>query len=562
MTTNNTAIVKRQTDWLERLESSVEDDSEQYKVVGIIVGGFVLAGVTSNPLLGAIGAGLLFAQFWKSRQRAESYGKRLLEVKCVSPSLGDKELFAYRRQFGDVAVLKELLWAEMEEIPLKPHALDFLDWMGEFKQEEYAAAIRSLNGDYIPVEAEAIAHYEKQAAEQSCQELEQEDIKPEILGNDAIDFQPPEQARTQTAIDRPMASQERPVQAVATKKTAFQSLIESPYLSRAFFGAQRTGKTYLAAIATQELARRGNNIYHINLASYGDEDKTYWSHAKSVRCDLASCDEATATDKIQKAIALVEEWFSTTGSILVVDEWAYIGSIGNSYANQLAPLIKLAADKISALASTGIKRSKAIWTIAPEFVAGGLTQDAKSVKKLQLCFVSIAPGKFVDWQGSKITFDGSLFDQINKNFPIVYPAINSAIAGRDRIVYINNLWMPTGTDGIKLQEFRQTQVQKAAETITSSAVQPRTANTTVVTQSKTQSPPKDVQEFIQWFKLNQSALIERSPSGKSAFDIISVAGLWADEFNRSPKEIKDILSYLIRSGVGQQEGMLFVFFRK
>jgi hypothetical protein len=422
MMTKN-AITLSNDHWLDRLEENGEDGNAQYKVIGMIVGGALLAGVTANPLLGILAGTVGLYQVWRGYQQREKHAEKLLEVRCVSPTLNAQELAAYRRQFGDEAVCRELVWAEMNEVPLQRHAIDFLDWVGEFQPQKYQEVIDDLTGGYVPVEAEAIAQIE---AEEQCLEIQQT------------------QAETMTTM-KPVAAESK------QSKTAFNVLIESPYSSRAFFGAQRTGKTYLAALATQELARKSNQIFHINLASFGNEDSEYWSHAQSVRCDLATCDEADAVDAIQKAIALVEKWFASTNAILVVDEFAYIGSTGNSYAGQLAPLMQVLSDKISALASTGIKRAKSIWTIAPEFVAGGLTQEAKAVKKLQLVYVSIAPGKFVDWQGSKISFDGSLFDQIGKNFPIAAPAITSAIAGQDRIVYANNVWMPVGVDKVKLQ---------------------------------------------------------------------------------------------------------------
>jgi len=65
--------------------------------------------------------------------------------------------------------------------------------------------------------------------------------------------------------------------------TALSALLTSPFLSRAWFGAQRTGKSYLAAVASLELSKRGISIYHLNLASYGDEDA---GNTPLNRCDV------------------------------------------------------------------------------------------------------------------------------------------------------------------------------------------------------------------------------------------------------------------------------------
>lgn len=228
------------------------------------------------------------------------------------------------------------------------------------------------------------------------------------------------------------------------RETALDALLASPYISRALFGAQRTGKSYLAAVASRKLSEQGTKTYHLNLASFGTEDDEYWSHAtKSVRGDLPSVsDPDEAVGLIEDAIAAVEEWFTQPDSILIVDELAYLGSSSNAYSELLKPLLKIIADKIACLSSTGIKRQQAIWTIAPEFVAGGLTQDARAVKKLQLCYVSIAPNRSVDWNGSRIGFNGELFEQIKNNFPIEYPPAMGLSS--DRICFVNNKWLSVG----------------------------------------------------------------------------------------------------------------------
>lgn len=234
-----------------------------------------------------------------------------------------------------------------------------------------------------------------------------------------------------------------------TPKTTLDILVDKPFTSRAIFGAQRTGKSYLAAVASRRLAQKGVKTYHLNLASYGNEDHEYWSHAaQSVRCDLSMVNAEKAADYIGRALAMVHHFFNSDGepAILVVDEWAYIGSSSNAYCAHLSSLMALLADKISALASAGVKRRKAIWSIAPEFVAGNLVQDAKSIKKLELCLVSIAPGKSVLWEGQPVTFNFELYSQLKNNFTLDMPRISASIAGCDRIAFVGGHWHPVGVD--------------------------------------------------------------------------------------------------------------------
>jgi hypothetical protein len=224
--------------------------------------------------------------------------------------------------------------------------------------------------------------------------------------------------------------------------TAYATLIGNPYLSRAAFGAQRTGKTKLYSAATYELASRGTKVFHINLASFGDEDASYWSHAKSIRADLPSLDEFQAAWYVEKAIALVHEFFATRHAILVFDEIVFTGSLSNQHVALLAPLIDLIADKIACLSSTGMKRSQAIWTASPDFVAGGLLQSCKAIKSLSLVYVAIAPGKSVDWNGNAIKFHRESFTNVRRNWEaLTEPPQN--LKG-DRIAFIDGCWREIG----------------------------------------------------------------------------------------------------------------------
>ena len=92
-----------------------------------------------------------------------------------------------------------------------------------------------------------------------------------------------------------------------------------PFVSRAVFGAERTGKTNLVASVMQQLSVQGIKIFVINLScvDVGQEDTTYWDkpNIRSVRGDLETITDATAAKQlIDKAIALVEEFMQETGS--------------------------------------------------------------------------------------------------------------------------------------------------------------------------------------------------------------------------------------------------------
>lgn len=238
-------------------------------------------------------------------------------------------------------------------------------------------------------------------------------------------------------------SQPEPI-VIPQPPTAYSILVDNPFSSRAGFGWQRTGKSYLFAIATQELAlERGVQIFHINLASYGDEDSRYWGHAvQSVRCDLPSLDEYQAQHFIDRAIECVHQFFATRNAVLVLDEITLTGSLNNQHAEAVAPLLKLVADKISCLASTGVKRAQAIWTLSPDFVAGNCTQDCKAIKSLSLCYVTIPPGKSVDWNGNPVKFHQETFENVKRNFPsLTYP--EGKWKG-DRICFVDGKWRELG----------------------------------------------------------------------------------------------------------------------
>lgn len=250
-----------------------------------------------------------------------------------------------------------------------------------------------------------------------------------------------EQGETEESASVPESQSPEPVKPIATNaQNCFETILKTPYVSRAFFGFQRTGKTYLAAMASREI---GCTVYHINLMSVGPEDGQYWSHAhQSICCDLLTCSENDAHQSIKDAIATVDAFIKHPGkALLIVDEITFIGFRGNRYAEQLGPLLNRIADQIAAFSSAGIKRGKALWTIAPEFVAATLVDNVKAVKKLSLCYVTISKGRTVGWDGHDIGFSDECFKQIATNFTIAEP---TASLDCDRVAFVNGCWMPLG----------------------------------------------------------------------------------------------------------------------
>ena len=219
---------------------------------------------------------------------------------------------------------------------------------------------------------------------------------------------------------------EQPIAVVVPSFTSISPvglLTANPYQNRLFFGGQRTGKSFLAAIATRYLASKGIKVFHLNLSytltSEGrDEDAEYWEHAtESIRFDLDGLDEEEALKVIDSAVGMVESFWSTTGAILVVDEAPAQASRVNGYAHLLERLNKKIASCSAQSNSTGVKRGKSVWAIGPEFVAGNMTQEGKSFCKTgSLVHVFIHPQGQSEWNGQRLVFDTGLFQQLTANF--------------------------------------------------------------------------------------------------------------------------------------------------
>lgn len=235
-------------------------------------------------------------------------------------------------------------------------------------------------------------------------------------------------------------------------RSALERLAASPFISRAVFGAQRTGKTNLVAAVMQQLVADGVKVFVINLSSVnvGNEDAAYWDKngIRSVRGDLETIDGPDAAKAlIESGISLVNEFMQERSpSILIVDEWTNATASHAEYVDLLAPLIKLLAGKITAFSSTGMKRKKALWTIAPEIVAGTMEDFGKAVKKLSLCLVAISPGHTAQWDGQELSFSWELYGQVSKNYVGLTPPPEDS--DESRIAYLDGQWVGLGTESL------------------------------------------------------------------------------------------------------------------
>ena len=229
------------------------------------------------------------------------------------------------------------------------------------------------------------------------------------------------------------------------------AVMKSPGISRLMIGGQRTGKSYLAAVASRELVAQGWKIYHVNLASYGTEDSYYWEHCtRSVVGDLPSItEESEAITLLGQAIECLNDFWAQEKAIMVCDEITYMGSKFGQWDEAVNEYLCLVAGRISALTSSGMKREKAIWALCPELVSGSLVGPAKAIKLLDLMLFAIAPGRSVTWNKQEITFNESLYGQVAHNFENVSRPTEEQVRlcndhGIDRICYLNGEWLPVG----------------------------------------------------------------------------------------------------------------------
>lgn len=383
---------------------------------GVGIGLYI--GAISLPIVGAIaGSGLIYSAVMSAIQKGRN-AEYIKDAGLLAPFLKERDLVAYADVVGIEAVMAEISQAYHDGQQVSPAARRLMKQMGQ------------------PLQPRTIARY--------------------VEGLQAAPATPPQPSPNPPA-QPPGQRQSAPVYqpagyfdpATGKGSIVLDLVMQSPGISRLMIGGQRTGKSYFAAVASRELAKQGWQIFHINLASYGAEDDYYWRHAyKSVKGDLASITDANqAMDLIAAAIDLLTESSAAENAILVIDEITFSGSKYGKWDTSV--FLKLVAEQISALTSSGMKRRRAIWALCPELVAGAMKDAVKVIKSLNLLYVAITPDMSVDWHGQTITFDKSVHQQVTANFKgVEMPTAEQISLCRrhklPRIAYLNGEWLPMG----------------------------------------------------------------------------------------------------------------------
>ena len=377
-------------------------------LLGIGVGGGVAA-LSGMPIVGALaGSYFIYSAIASALQKGQEV-EYLKTQGRLAHSLKEPELIRYAEVIGPDAVADEIEQAYRDGKHITPAARKFLIAMGRTPQrrtiDTFMDELKKLNE--IPDESTST---------------------PETPATPYFD------------------------ETTGAGSFVLDVVLKSPGISRLMIGSQRTGKSYFAAVASREIAASlGWKIFHVNLASYGDEDSYYWHHVtRSVTGDLASItDETEAKALIEDAIACLNEFWAEEKALFICDEITYAGSKFGLWEKQASDFMRLFAGRISALTSTGMKRHKAIWSLCPELVAGALKDSAKAIKSLQLVLFAIAPGRECKWKDQIITFNSELYSQVASNFSLTMPTDEQvqlcAAHNIDRIVFIDNEWTPIGT---------------------------------------------------------------------------------------------------------------------
>jgi hypothetical protein len=381
---------------------------------GVGIGLYI--GAVSLPIVGAIaGSSLIYGAISSAIQKGRN-AEYIKDSGLLAPFLKERELIAYADVVGVESIVAEIEQAYQEGQKVSSAARRFMRQMGQ------------------PLQRRTIARY--------VESLQTDPAPP-----------PTSQPTAQTPIQQRSQPVYRPAgyfdPTTGKGSIVLDLVIQSPGISRLMIGGQRTGKSYFAAVASRELAQQGWQIFHINLASYGVEDDYYWRHAyKSVKGDLASItDSNQAIDLIASAIDLVNEFITTEGAILVVDEIVFAGSKYGKW--DTSAFLRVVAEQISALTSSGMKRERAIWALCPELVAGSMKDAVKAIKSLNLLYVAITPEMSVQWGGQTIKFDKSVHQQVTANFKgVEIPTAEQVSLCRrhnlPRIAYLNGEWLPLG----------------------------------------------------------------------------------------------------------------------
>jgi hypothetical protein len=405
---------------------------------------------------------------------ARESGQRIVEV---SPSAGWLKLVLAIASIGGFSVLlkasEEVEDAELMAFEASRQQLALAGESAELEKnfalqrqaQQYQA---KLNVHRAIAQAEAEMDAEGGYASPSQPVPPQQMREPvPIPGTGYASYGPPIQPQRSSVV----AVAEKPETSEAISQTALDIILSSPFKSRAVFGSQRAGKSMFLAIAGKNLANRGVKVFQLNMLSFvgggQDEDSEYTGHVyRSVRGDY-SLMENTADKRTlaSNAIALINEWWSCEEpSILLFDEWFY--SAGDNLKDTpIGDVVRCISDKLTAIASSGMKRTKAAWLLCPLMKAGSLSDDGKQIKNLELLYITIAPSQPGSWQGQAITWDDQLFSQVKRNFSHIWKPDPSECPGEQRIAFVGDRWLPTGISPDMLTPKQKDDTEKHPETL-------------------------------------------------------------------------------------------------
>ncbi len=534
------------TSTLQRLEDKTVFGGESVALPlasTVLLGGGALV-ITANPV---VAAGFALLPIWLCVKNInEGMQRKIFHRRsggCFAHLLHEQDLVALVREIGKDAVAAQLYEAIAHGQKLTPAAEELADVIIEKRP---ATTIKEMLAELDATPSIAFAD----------DEVIEADAVTVEASTPAISHQP---AQTPT-VYKPGEHFDPDT---GKGSIVLDLLIQSPGISRLYIGGQRTGKSYLAAAASRELVKKGWKVFHVNLASYGVEDDYYWKHVyKSVKGDLATITDADqANDLIANAIDLVTEFIGSQNAILLVDEVTFTGSKYGKW--DASPFLRLVAEQISALTSTGMKRERAVWALCPELVAGAMKDEAKSIKSLNLTYIAIAPGMSVDWNNQKVKFDESVHQQVTANFKGVNmpTAEQVSICRRQnlpRIVYMNGEWLPIGdlpkieqaTAPLVDTELPQLYEAIARMTVAQTFEQPGTINP----DGTKQRHLKNGEDFVEWFPSDEAMLsfIDWLATRKESGDLVTAeqvrGSYWAKKHGRDKSTLDRIFHQSVEYG--------------
>ena len=359
--------------------------------IAATAGTLALSGLTLPILLPAIGIGLSSVSYWNSKVAARS---REMETQFLSDH---PEVLAKVQGKLRAGESREMIAAAFEQ------CLRAYRW-GDVKQME-----RVLGN------SPATSPSETQA---------QSGINSDAANAPRTEAGPP--AQTELPTIAPGVAAAAPSMVHSKILCPIEVLGRNPYQSMGLIGGQRTGKTWLAALHTQNVKRkRGTKIIYINLMDAIGDAADDWSHADiCITCHLRKLAPHEAKKMIEHVISVVNGFFNELNQILIFDEWVGFTSTANQWpkkASQEAAaaaieskeakvyiepeglgtsaieLMNLVMAVVGELNQSGKKQLKSVWLLSPMVKAGAMESQGLIIKQVQPLAVAISKDESVSW---------------------------------------------------------------------------------------------------------------------------------------------------------------------